>query len=147
MLATVAELSQEELTEMILSLKFASNFSTALVRKRPFVVFLFASDFVKEHPDLVDCLFSRAAKHPISKEGWIRQLDAILGFNSYQRLENVKVPTLILHGRKDVEIPPENASILAKAISNAKLVYLEKSAHCLVEEIAEVITILAEFLV
>jgi pimeloyl-ACP methyl ester carboxylesterase len=126
-LDAMTELSQEELTKMILSLKFAS-------------------DFVKEHPDLVDLLILRAAKHPISKEGWIRQLDAIRGFNTQGRLHKIRVPTLVLHGRKDVEIPPENGSVLAKAIPNAKLVYLEKSAHCLAEEMREVINVLSEFL-
>jgi len=68
------------------------------------------------------------------------------GFNTYERLQKIKVPTLILHGRKDVEIPPENGSILAEAIPNAKLVYLEKSAHCLAEEMKEVVSLLTEFL-
>lgn len=145
-LDAMTELSQEELTKMILSLKFASDFPSDFVRKKPSVVILFASDFVKEHPDLVDLLILRAAKHPISKEGWIRQLDAIRGFNTQGRLHKIRVPTLVLHGRKDVEIPPENGSVLAKAIPNAKLVYLEKSAHCLAEEMREVINVLSEFL-
>jgi len=145
-LDAMTELSQEELTKMILSLEFASDFPSDFVRKNPSVVILFASDFVKEHPDLVDLLILRAAKHPISKEGWIRQLNAIRGFNTQGRLHKIRVPTLILHGRRDVEIPPENGSILAKAIPNSKLVYLEKSAHRLAEEMREVINVLSEFL-
>jgi len=145
-LDAVTELSQEELTRMILFLKFASNFPSDSVRKNPSVVILFTGNFVKEHPDLVNLLFSRAAKHPISKDGWIHQLNAIREFNTHGRLHKIKVPTLILHGRKDVEIPPENGSILAEAIPNAKLVYLERSAHRLAEEMKEVISLLTEFL-
>jgi pimeloyl-ACP methyl ester carboxylesterase len=145
-LSAMAELSQEELTKMILSLKFASDFPSDFVRKKPSVVIIFTSDFVKEQPDLVDLLFQRAARHPISEEGWRRQLNAVRGFNTHGRLQKIKVPTLILHGRKDVEIPPENGSILAKAIPNAKLVYLEKSAHRLAEEMREVINVLINFL-
>jgi hypothetical protein len=48
--------------------------------------------------------------------------------------------------RRDIEIPPENGSILAKAIPDAKLVYLEKSAHYLAEEMREAINVLLEFL-
>jgi len=51
-----------------------------------------------------------------------------------------------LHGRKDVLIPPENGSILAEAIPNAKLIYSEKSAHMLVEEMNEVINSPTDFL-
>ena len=145
-LDAMTELSQEELTKMVLSLKFACDFPSDFVRKKPSVVILFTSDFVNEHPDLVDLLILRAAKHPISKEGWIRQLNAIRGFNTHRRLQKIRVPTLILHGRKDVEIPPENGSILAEVIPNAKLVYLEKSAHRLAEEMKEVISLLIDFL-
>jgi len=129
--SAVTELPKEELTRMILSLASASDFP---------------SDFVKENPDLVDLLIQQWAKHPISKEAWIRQLNAMRGFNTYERLQQIKAPTLILHGRKDVEIPPENGSILAEAIPNAKLVYLEKSAHYLAEEMREVISLLIDFL-
>lgn len=145
--SVVTELSREKLTEMILAQKIASDFPKDFVRNRPFVVFLFASDFVRKHPNLVERLFSRAAKYPISKEVWNRQLDSIREFNSQERLMKIEVPTLILHGKKDVEIPPKNAAILAKAIPHAKLVYLEKSAHCLTEEMTELTTILTEFLV
>jgi pimeloyl-ACP methyl ester carboxylesterase len=142
----VSELPREELTRMILSLEFASDFPSDFLKKHPFVVICFTSDFVKENPDLADLLFQRAAEHPISKEGWMRQLNAMRGFNTYGRLQQIRVPTLILHGGKDVEIPPKNGSILAEAIPNAKLVYLEKSAHYLAEEMREVINVLINFL-
>jgi pimeloyl-ACP methyl ester carboxylesterase len=143
----VGELPQEELTRMILSLKGASDFPSDFLKKQPFVVICFTSDFVKEHPDLADLPFQQAAKHPMSIEGWRRQLNAIRGFNTQGRLQQIRAPTLVLHGRKDIEIPPENVSILAEAIPNAKLVYLEKSAHYLAEEMREVINLLTEFLV
>jgi pimeloyl-ACP methyl ester carboxylesterase len=91
-------------------------------------------------------IFQRAAEHPISKEGWRRQLNAMREFNTHERLQQVSVPTLVLHGLRDIEIPPETGSILAKTIPNAKLVYLEKSAHYLAEQMKEVINILLEFL-
>jgi pimeloyl-ACP methyl ester carboxylesterase len=93
-LSAVSESSQEELTRMLLSFKFASDFPRDFVRKNPFVVILFTSDFVKEHPDLVELLVLRAAKHPISKEGWMRQLNAMRGFNTHERLQKISVPTL-----------------------------------------------------
>jgi pimeloyl-ACP methyl ester carboxylesterase len=143
----VNEPSQEELTRMILSLEFANDFPRDFVKKNPFVVISFTSDFVKENPDLVDLLVQLWAKHPISKKAWIRQLNAIRGFNTKDRLQQVKAPTLVLHGRKDAVIPSKNGSMLAKVIPNAKLVYLEKSAHYLAEEMKEVISVLTEFLV
>lgn len=145
-MSAVSESSKEELTRMILSLKVASDFPTDFLKKQPFVVICFTSDFVKENPDLANLPFQRGAKYPMSEEAWTGQLNAMRGFNTNERLQQIKVPTLILHGRKDVEIPPENGSILAEAIPNAKLVYLEKSAHYLAEEMREVISLLIDFL-
>jgi len=69
-----------------------------------------------------------------------------MGFDTFYRLKQIKAHTLILHGRKDVLVPLANASVLAKVISDAELVYSEKSAHLLVEEMREVINILIAFL-
>jgi len=68
------------------------------------------------------------------------------GFRTCGRLQKINVPTLVLHGLKDVEIPPENGSVLANAIPGAKLVYLEKSAHYLAEEMSELVHVLRDFL-
>ena len=140
------ESSSEELNRMIFSLKGASDFPSDFLKQQPFAVICFTADFVKESPNLANLLFQRAAEHPISMEGWRRQLNAMRGFNTQERLAKIRVPALILHGRRDIEIPPENGSILAKAIPNARLVYLDKSAHYLAEQMREVINVLSEFL-
>jgi pimeloyl-ACP methyl ester carboxylesterase len=84
--------------------------------------------------------------HPTSKEAYMRQLNAIGKFDTFERLHQIKAPTLVLHGRKDVLIHPKNATILTEAIPNAKLVFFEKSAHALGEEISELIRTITEFL-
>jgi hypothetical protein len=89
-------------------------------------------------PDVVDIMFQGACENPISKEAYMRQLNATIKFNAYDRLQQIRVSILILQGRKKVVIPPENGSILAEAILNAKLIYFEKSAHYLAEEIRKV---------
>jgi pimeloyl-ACP methyl ester carboxylesterase len=103
-------------------------------------------DFIKENPDLVDLMAQKRLLHPTSKEAYMRQLNAIGKFDTSERLRQIKPPTLVLHGRKDALVHPKNAAILAKAIPNAKLVYFEKSAHGLYEEIEEVIKVITEFL-
>ena len=138
--------SWEALGKIILSLRIASAFPSDLVKQNPFVVFYCTSDFVKENPDLVNLHLQRGAKHPISKEAWTRQMNAIREFNTYDRLRQIKVPTLVLHGRKDAIVPPEGGSILAEAVPNAKLVCFEKSAHYLHEEMNEVINSIVDFL-
>lgn len=145
-ISAVGEVPPEELTEMIFSLKVANNFPKDVLKQQPFYVICFTADFIKENPEMPNLIFHRAAEHPISKEGWRRQLNAIRGFNTQERLQQIRVPTLILHGKRDIEIPPENGALLAKDIPNARLVFLEKSAHYLAEQIKEVIDTLSEFL-
>ncbi len=103
-------------------------------------------DFAKKNPDLVELMMQRNLRAPISDEAYRRQSNAISEFDTHGRLPQIKAPTLILHGKKDILVPPGNGSVLAEAISNAKLVYLERSAHTLVEDMAEVVNAVTGFL-
>jgi len=106
----------------------------------------FTDDYIKNYFDAVKMSFQRSFRYPISEAGYTRQLNAIGKFNAYERLPQIKAPTLVIHGRKDVLIPPENGTILAKAIPNAKLVFFKKSAHILAEEWSEVIRTITQYL-
>jgi pimeloyl-ACP methyl ester carboxylesterase len=103
-------------------------------------------DFVKNNPGIVEAVRGRVLKAPISEEAYRRQLNASLESHTFDRLPQIRAPTLILHGRKDVLSPPENGRILAQAIPGARLVYFERSGHALLEEIDEVINSVTGFL-
>jgi pimeloyl-ACP methyl ester carboxylesterase len=64
-----------------------------------------------------------------TREGYLAQLQAIMAWQSYGRLGSIKVPALIIHGETDRLIPAENAHLLAKEISGAKLVRLAEAGH------------------
>ena len=108
--------------------------------------FLLTTNFIEENSDLVELVTQRLIKHPISRESYMHQLKAIMGFDTFDRLHQIKIPTLILQGREDVLVASANGSVLAKAIPDAKLVYFENSAHMLAEDIGEVIHNLMVFL-
>jgi pimeloyl-ACP methyl ester carboxylesterase len=113
---------------------------------RIMIPLLVTEDFMKNNPELAELVIQQMLKAPISNEAYMRQLNAIMKFDTYDRLSQIKAPTLILQGRRDILIPPENASILDKGIPNAKLVYLESSAHGLLEEAETVLRTVLEFL-
>jgi pimeloyl-ACP methyl ester carboxylesterase len=113
---------------------------------RMFLPIGFTDDFIENNLDMLKARLQKSLKYPISEAGYKRQLNAIGKFNAYERLPQIKTPTLILHGRKDILIPPENGAVLAEAIPNAKLVFFEKSAHSLAENMDEVIHSITEFL-
>jgi len=61
---------------------------------------------------------------------FMRQLQAIMTWQgTHSRLSNIKVPTLVLHGKGDQLIPCANSKILADRIPNAKLVELDNASH------------------
>ena len=52
------------------------------------------------------------------------QLKAILLWQAYSRLPQIKAPTLVIHGLKDRLVPPKNSEIIASRIPGAKLVLI-----------------------
>ena len=72
---------------------------------------------------------------PVSRVSAGAQLNAIREWgivpaqNRYAMLGRLSHPTLIVHGSKDVVVPPINAFILEQHIPNAKLVMYPDSSH------------------
>lgn len=107
---------------------------------------LFTEEFIKNNPGAEELIMQQITKNPISNEALMRQVNAIMNFDAYDRLSQIKVPTLVLYGKRDILIPPENGAILGKAIPKARLVSFENSAHGLIEETEEVLHTILEFL-
>jgi pimeloyl-ACP methyl ester carboxylesterase len=110
------------------------------------VPFCLTKDFIDDNPDFVERMTRQILRAPISGKAFTRQLSAIMEFDTFDRLSQVRAPTLVLRGRRDILIPPENGSILAEAIPDARLVNLEKSAHGLAEDMEEATKAITEFL-
>jgi pimeloyl-ACP methyl ester carboxylesterase len=59
-----------------------------------------------------------------------RQLVAILAAKSrLERLNNIRVPTLVIHGVDDVLVPVENGRLVAAAVPGARLIEFEGMGH------------------
>lgn len=54
-----------------------------------------------------------------------------LKYNMYKQAKDIKVPTLIIHGTKDFDIPLKSVLRLAKNFSKAKLLTIEGADHSL----------------
>ena len=76
-----------------------------------------------------------------------RQFAAITQFNVYDRLQRIRVPTLVITGTDDRIVPAENSRILAERIPGAELVELKGAGHgFLVEREEEANAAVADFL-
>jgi pimeloyl-ACP methyl ester carboxylesterase len=59
----------------------------------------------------------------------IREWGTVPSSNRYAALQNIRHPTLIVHGNKDIVVLPINAFILAEHLPNAQLIVYPDSNH------------------
>jgi pimeloyl-ACP methyl ester carboxylesterase len=98
---------------------------------------MYAAGFPERHPEHVAEDLRIGAAQPKHPEGGRRQWEAMQGFDSFDRLPTIGVPTLVLHGTEDLAVSPENAEILAGRIPGAELMLLEGAGHLYHSEQAE----------
>jgi 3-oxoadipate enol-lactonase len=61
--------------------------------------------------------------------GYIHQAAAVATHDAYDRLNQLAVPTLVVHGEQDVFIPPANAIVLAERIPGSQLHLWPDAGH------------------
>lgn len=62
-------------------------------------------------------------------EAYVAQLQGILGWESYSRLPELKMATLVIHGENDRLVRLGNGELIAARIPGAKLVKLPHASH------------------
>lgn len=116
------------------------------IAKETLTIF-YSNKFIKKNPKLIEYAIQNMGKTPMSPENYERQTKAIESFNTCDKLKELKMSTLIMHGKKDILVPPQNAEILAELITNSQITWFNKSAHApFVEEPNMVLKAIIEFL-
>ena len=67
----------------------------------------------------------------VGVEGHFRQIEAVMGYNTLDRLHRIKAPTMVLTGTEDKIIPPKYSEQIASLIPHARLVKVEGGSHAL----------------
>lgn len=87
------------------------------------------------HPEMVsrfEAQFQAAQEllesNPAHKRGYLNQVNAVLKHNTFDRLHQIKIPTLVLGGKYDGSNPPEITKALAERIPGARYELME-SGH------------------
>src|SRR5205085_3430382 len=62
-------------------------------------------------------------------EGYLAQVQAVMSWSSYDRLSQIKAPTLVIHGETDELVPVENGRLIAERIAGAEMVILPSASH------------------
>jgi 3-oxoadipate enol-lactonase len=96
---------------------------------RQLMPFLFSQGFMYRNPDIVDETVAKQVEYPILLHGLVRQAEAIMGHDTYERLPSIKSPTLVVAGDKDGLIPFDNSRILASRIPESESVTVHGASH------------------
>jgi pimeloyl-ACP methyl ester carboxylesterase len=90
---------------------------------------LFPDHFVAARSDKLERFWERVQRAPIPLAAFYRQIGAIQAFSTYDRLDQIQSPTLVLTGDEDILVPPQNSEILARRIPGARLEVFEGGGH------------------
>ena len=101
---------------------------------------LFTEEYINNNPEIMKQILQNILKAPIPTDSFGRQIGAIMNFDVCGKINKITCPTLIMHGLKDILVPPENCKILASKILGAKLVTFENTAHALFSEETDIVT-------
>ncbi len=96
----------------------------------------------------IDAQLAESANYPITPpHTYMRQGQAIGGFDTFARLGEIKSPTLIINGDDDNIVPVGNAEVLHKGISGSKVQILKGVGHMFFwEDPAQAANVAADFL-
>jgi pimeloyl-ACP methyl ester carboxylesterase len=96
---------------------------------RELLAFLCSQEFINNNPDIVEQFIAKALEHVTPLHGYMRQGEAMMTHDTYDRLPQIKAPTLVISGTADKLIPIDNSRLLASRIANAELLILENVEH------------------
>jgi pimeloyl-ACP methyl ester carboxylesterase len=101
-----------------------------------FLGLAYSSNFLKENKEnIIERLFEN--KYPSPPDTWIKHAKAVMNFDNFERLGEIKKPTLIIHGEEDDFVAPYNSKILHRKIPDSKLVTLKDAGHVFIVEARE----------
>lgn len=90
---------------------------------------LMGPGFAEQNQELVRTFAETRLKAGSDADAFARQWQAIMRFGAWDRLHEVKAPTLVIHGRNDPLVPFPNGELIASRIPGAELLPLDGVGH------------------
>ena len=89
----------------------------------------YTPDYIESHRAELEARIPRLLENPTPPFAFKRQLEGTYTLKTWDRLPQIKAPTLVITGAKDVLIPAENSKLLAERIPGAKLHLIANAGH------------------
>lgn len=90
----------------------------------------FTKGYLAQHPEVIPAMIAARQQRPLDTVALQHRVKATMTHDAYDRLPQIKCPTLVITGKDDALISWENSRILAERILGAELVLLEPAGHC-----------------
>ncbi|HXW85290.1 MAG TPA: alpha/beta fold hydrolase [Candidatus Binataceae bacterium] len=89
----------------------------------------FTPGYIEAHRAELESRIPRLLENPTPPFAFKRQLEGTYTLKTWDRLPQIKAPTLVITGARDVLIPAENSKLLAERIPGAKLHLIADVGH------------------
>lgn len=90
---------------------------------------LYSQAFLENQRDRVAEDIQKRIEIPILPYAYMLQLQACLTHDTYNEIEQINVPTLVIHGDEDKLVPYDNGVTLAQKIPNAQFLTVPGAGH------------------
>ena len=92
-------------------------------------VVCYPQEFIEAHPDIVERKIQANLAYPGTLASYLAQLEAFMAFDVDERLNTIRVPTMIIIGNQDVLTPPPNSFLMARRIPGAQIREIDGAGH------------------
>ena len=134
---------EETQTQMYATPADATERETIRHRMRPALT----AEFFESNPETIEQILDWRLEQDADELAREAQGAAGLAFDVSDRLDEIELPTLVIHGTADRVLPVENGRLLAEKLPQARLELLEGAPHMLmIERADEVNELLGSFL-
>ena len=94
----------------------------------------YTKKYIEENRAVLEAAIPRLLKYPTPPYAFQRQMEGTYTLKTFDRLPQIKAPTLVVTGAEDVLIPAKNSEILAAHIPGAKLHIIPGVGHAFMAE-------------
>jgi 3-oxoadipate enol-lactonase len=94
----------------------------------------YTPSYIRDHRPELEATIPRLLAHPTPAFAYKRHLDATYQLKTYDRLPEIRTPTLVTTGALDVLIPARNSEIIAERIPGAKYHVFPNAGHAFFNE-------------
>ncbi len=103
---------------------------TAEERGKALAEAAFTKGYLARHPEIIASMIESRRSRPIDTTGFGHRMKAASEHDTYDRLGEIRSPTLVITGKDDALISWENSRLLAERIKDAEQGILEPAGHC-----------------